>query len=102
VVTTTLAPSISKQLDELREEIRLHEHYYYSEDAAVISDVAFDKLVKELELIESLHPELITPNSPTQRVGGKTQDGFVSVKHTKPMLSISNTYSESEVIAFQV
>ena len=97
MVTTNATMPISTQLDELREEIRLHEHYYYSEDAAVISDVNFDKLVKELELLESLHPNLVTPNSPTQRVGGKTLDGFISVKHDKPMLSISNTYSEFEL-----
>ena len=66
-------------------------------DAPEISDQAFDKLTNELKRLESAHPELITPDSPTQRVGGKPAEGFKKIRHSRPMLSLDNAYSEEEL-----
>ena len=88
---------LEKKLDALRGQIRYHEHRYYVLDDPEISDAAFDKLVNELKRIEAEHPELITPDSPTQRVGGKPREGFVKVEHSSPMLSLDNAYSEEEL-----
>jgi len=87
----------AERAGELREMIRHHEHLYYVLDAPAISDAAFDKLMNELKGIEAEHPELITPDSPTQRVGGKPAEGFQKVRHSRPMLSLDNAYSEEEL-----
>jgi len=87
----------AKRAEELREEIRHHEHQYYVMDSPEISDAAFDKLMNELKRIESEHAELATPDSPTQRVGGKPAEGFQKVRHSRPMLSLDNAYSEEEL-----
>ena len=87
----------AKRAGKLRDEIRGHEHLYYVMDAPEISDAAFDKLVNELKRIEAEHPELVTPDSPTQRVGGKPAEGFQKVRHSRPMLSLDNAYSEEEL-----
>jgi DNA ligase (NAD+) len=81
----------------LREEIERHNRLYYVEAAPEISDKEYDLLVKRLEAIEAAHPELATPDSPTQRVGGQPIEGFATVEHAVPMLSIENTYSPDEV-----
>jgi DNA ligase (NAD+) len=83
--------------EELREEIRHHEYMYYVKDAPEISDRDFDKLMNELKAIEAEHPELVTPDSPTQRVAGKPAEGFRKVAHSRPMLSLDNAYSEEEL-----
>jgi DNA ligase (NAD+) len=88
---------LKKQLDALRDQIRYHEHRYYVLDDPEISDAAFDQLMNELKRIEAEHPQLITPDSPTQRVGGKPREGFVKVEHSSPMLSLDNAYSEEEL-----
>ncbi len=97
-------PSIPKSViaraEELRREIDLHNQRYHVEAAPVISDPEFDALLKELEAIEAEHPSLLTPDSPTQRVGGAPIDGFATVEHLVPMLSIDNTYSPEELRAF--
>jgi len=90
-----------KRIKELREEIRYHERKYYVENSPVISDYQFDMLLKELERLESLFPDLITPDSPTQRVGGEPAEGFPAVFHEKPMLSLDNTYSYEEIREFE-
>jgi DNA ligase (NAD+) len=82
---------------ELREQIRYHEHRYYVLDDPEISDAAYDALMNELKALEQAHPELITPDSPTQRVGGKPREGFVKVPHSTPMLSLDNAYNEQEL-----
>jgi DNA ligase (NAD+) len=87
----------AKRAEELREEIRHHEHSYFVLDAPQISDAEFDHLVNELKAIEREHPELVTPDSPTQRVGGKAREGFVKVAHSANMLSLDNAYSEEEL-----
>ena len=86
-----------KKIDSLREEIRRHGHLYYVLDAPEISDAGFDRLMQELKRLEAEHPELITPDSPTQRVGGKPREGFVKVEHSRPMLSLDNAYNEQEL-----
>jgi len=87
----------AQRAEELREQIRHHEHLYYVMDAPKISDAAFDKLMNELKQIEAEHPELVTADSPTQRVGGKPAEGFRKVAHSRPMLSLDNAYSEEEL-----
>ena len=88
---------VEKKVDALREKIRYHEHRYYVLDNPEITDAEFDRLVNALKKLEAEHPELITPNSPTQRVGGKPREGFVKVQHSAPMLSLDNAYSEEEL-----
>src|SRR5580692_615329 len=83
--------------EDLRTQLRRHEHLYYVMDAPVISDAAFDKLMNELKRIEAEHPELLTPDSPSQRVGGKPAEGFQKVRHSRPMLSLDNAYSAEEL-----
>jgi DNA ligase (NAD+) len=88
------------RIQELRQEIRHHEERYYVHDAPEISDEAFDKLLHELEALEAEHPDLITADSPTQRVAGRPSEGFPTVEHLAPMLSLDNSYNEDELRAF--
>jgi DNA ligase (NAD+) len=88
---------VEKKIEALREKIRHHEYLYYVADNPEISDLEFDKLMRQLKDLEAEHPELITADSPTQRVGGKPREGFVKVSHSSPMLSLDNTYSEKEL-----
>jgi len=88
---------IEKKIEALREKIRHHEHLYYVLDNPELSDAEFDKLMQQLKNLESEHPSLVTPDSPTQRVGGKPREGFVKVPHSSPMLSLDNTYNEEEL-----
>jgi DNA ligase (NAD+) len=91
------AKDAEKKMEALREKIRHHEHLYYVLDDPEISDADFDKLMQQLKNLESEHPSLVTPDSPTQRVGGKPREGFVKVAHSSPMLSLDNTYNEEEL-----
>jgi len=88
---------VEKKVESLREKIRHHEYLYYVVDNPEISDADFDKLMRQLKDLEAEHPELVTADSPTQRVGGKPREGFVKVPHSSPMLSLDNTYSEEEL-----
>jgi len=90
----------AKRIEQLRGEIRKHDRLYYEEAAPVISDRDYDRLYKELVDLESQFPDLVTPDSPTQRVGGKPLKAFEQVSHLVPMLSLDNTYSEEEVKNF--
>ncbi len=85
---------------ELRDRIRRHEELYYVHAAPEISDAEFDALMRELMAIEAADPSLCTPDSPTQRVGGRPADGFATVEHLSPMLSLDNAYDEEELRAF--
>ena len=89
-----------EQIDGLRERIRYHEHRYYVLDDSEIADREFDELVGQLRRLEAAHPELVTPDSPTQRVGGKPAEGLAAVEHTLPMLSLDNAYGESELLDY--
>ena len=90
-----------KKIEALREKIRHHEYLYYVLDSPEISDQEFDRLIQQLKDLEAGHPELITPDSPTQRVGGKPREGFVKVRHSSPMLSLDNTYNEDELRSWE-
>ena len=88
---------VESRIDDLRERIRHHEYCYYALDAPEISDAAFDALMRELKALEMEHPELVTADSPTQRVGGKPEGSFAKVAHSRPMLSLDNVNSEEEL-----
>ena len=92
--------AIEKKIEALREQIRGHDYKYYVLAQPAIGDREYDKLIKELETLEAEHPELITPDSPTQRVGSDLTKDFKPVEHKIPMLSLSNTYSEEELFDF--
>ena len=91
------SPDPAHRIAELRDQLRHHEHLYYVEDAPIISDAAYDALMNELKALEAAHPDLLTPDSPTQRVGGKPADGFQKVAHSRAMLSLDNAYSADEL-----
>jgi len=85
--------SIKKEIEQLREKLRHHEYRYYVLDDPEISDAAYDKLMERLKALEAAHPELITPDSPTVRVGGTPREGFQTVRHARAMLSLDNAFS---------
>ena len=89
--------SAAAQIAELREEIRRHDRKYYVEAAPDISDTEYDRLMARLKRLEAEHPELISPDSPTQRLGDEPVEGLAAVEHRVPMLSIENTYSLDEL-----
>ena len=88
---------VVRKIEKLREEIRRHEHLYYVLDKPEIGDAEYDALMNELKKLEAAHPELVTPDSPTQRVGGKPAEGFKKAQHSRPMLSLDNAYSEEDL-----
>ena len=94
------AQSVGKEIEKLREEVRRHEELYYVFDSPEISDVEYDKLIERLTELENQHPEYVTPDSPTQRVGGRPAEGFAEVRHRRPMLSLDNSYNLDELRAF--
>ena len=98
---STAAKDARKEIESLCEKIRHHEYLYYVLDQPEISDPEFDKLMQRLKDLEAENPGLITPDSPTRRVGGKPREGFVKVAHSSPMLSLDNTYSEDELRAWE-
>src|SRR5260370_38877344 len=89
-----------QRLNELRDAIRHHEERYYIHNDPQISDEEFDKLLHELERLEAEHPDLVTIDSPTQRVAGRPIDGFATVEHVAQMLSLDNAYNDDELKAF--
>ena len=93
-------PILARRAAEISAELRRHEHLYYVLDAPEISDAAYDALMNELKQLEAAHPELVTPDSPTQRVGGKPAEGFRKVAHSRPMLSLDNAYTAEELAAW--
>jgi len=96
----SVAKDIEKEIEKLRNEIRYHEHRYYVLDDPEISDLEFDKLMKRLQDLEERNPGLVTPDSPTRRVGGTPAAEFPKVRHSTPMLSLDNTYSVDELRDF--
>jgi len=93
----TADPDPAARAAALRDLLRHHEYQYYVLDAPTISDAEYDTLMNELKAIEAEHPELLTPDSPTQRVGGRPAEGFQKVPHSRPMLSLDNAYNEEEL-----
>jgi DNA ligase (NAD+) len=93
----TATKGTETKIESLQEKIRHHEYLYYVLDDPKITDTEFDQLMNELKKLETEHPELIAPDSPTQRVGGKPREGFIKAPHSSPMLSLDNTYSQDEL-----
>src|SRR5215467_15589300 len=89
-----------KTIAQLREEVRKHDRLYYDEAVPIISDREYDRLYQELVDLETQFPDLVTPDSPTQHVGGKPLEAFAQIMHRVPMLSLDNTYSEKEIANF--
>jgi DNA ligase (NAD+) len=94
------ALSPQQRIDALREELRHHEYLYYIQDAPEWTDAQYDARMNQLRALEAEHPGLLTPDSPTQRVGGKPKEGFAKVAHSRPMLSLDNAYNEEELRAW--
>ncbi|HXU08260.1 MAG TPA: NAD-dependent DNA ligase LigA, partial [Blastocatellia bacterium] len=92
--------SAKQEIEKLREEIRRHEDLYYVQDNPEISDREYDQLIENLQALEAANPDLLTPDSPTQRVGGRPAEGFPEVVHRRPMLSLDNSYNIDELRAF--
>jgi DNA ligase (NAD+) len=97
---TLAAKATARELEKLRDEIRHHDELYYVRDSPEISDREYDQLMENLQKLEAERPELITPDSPTQRVGGRPAEGFPEVVHTRQMLSLDNSYNIDELRAF--
>lgn len=92
--------AIDRELEELRELIRYHDHQYYVLDSPEISDEEYDHLFRRLQDLEHAHPHLISPDSPTRRVGGEPLEKFTQVAHASPMLSLANVFDEDELLDF--
>src|SRR5271157_230173 len=90
----------AREIAQLRDELRRHEHLYYVLDQPEITDAEYDKLMRRLQALEAAHPELAAPDSPTCRVGGKPREGFVKVAHSSRMLSLDNALNEAELRDF--
>ena len=91
---------VRKKIESLREEIRYHNYRYHTLDDIEIPDAEYDRLMRELRVLEEQHPELVTPDSPTQRVGAEPSAALVKVKHRVPMLSLGNVFSDEELTEF--
>src|SRR5690348_3805216 len=91
---------IAARVEELRQQIRHHLYLYHALNAPEISDEAFDALMADLRTLEAAHPELVTPDSPTQRVGAPPAEGFRPVAHPAPMLSLANAFDEDDLRAW--
>ncbi|GAL80122.1 DNA ligase [Algibacter lectus] len=93
--------NIKKQIQELSDELRMHNHNYYVLDNATISDYDFDIKLKELQELEAKHPEFTDANSPTQRVGGAVTKNFETIKHAQRMYSLDNSYSKEDLLDWE-
>lgn len=96
----TISAAIEKKIQRLRDELNEHNYRYYVLDAPTIPDADYDLMMRELQQLEAEHPETLTANSPSQRVGGKPLDKFTQVQHVVPMLSLDNVFNEEELQAF--
>ena len=99
--TDTAHSQVTERLHELRRQLHYHNYRYYVLDDPEISDAQYDRLLRELEELEARYPELITPDSPTQRVGARPLEKFETVPHTVPMLSLENAFNREEVREFE-
>ena len=98
--TRTIPGAVRERVATLRETIRRLDYAYYVRNEPLVPDAEYDRLFRELEALEAQYPELITPDSPTQRVGGTPAPEFREVTHEIPMLSLANAFTPEEVIAF--
>ena len=99
-MATSAAKSAAAKVRELRTQLEHHNYRYHVLDDPEVSDAEYDRLMRELKALEEQYPDLVTPDSPTQRVGGRPAEGFVTVEHLQPMLSLDNAYNEEELRAF--
>ena len=95
-----MSTTIQQRIEELKEQLNRWSHEYYVEDKPTATDAEYDKAYHELVALEVEHPEFVTPDSPTQRVGGEVLDQFQKVTHTNPMLSLSNAFSKEDLEEF--
>jgi DNA ligase (NAD+) len=100
IIVEMRSTDVGQEIEELRDQLRHHEHLYYVLDQPEITDAEYDALMRRLQELEARHPELIVPDSPSQRVGGKAREGFVKVPHSSPMLSLDNALNEDEMREF--
>src|SRR5437764_14720047 len=100
MIDKTMADKVRQEIEHLRETLRLHERLYYVLDDPQISDAEYDAFMRKLSDLEKAHPDLIAPDSPTQRVGGKPREGFTKVRHSTQMLSLDNALNEEELREF--
>ena len=96
----SLKAEVSARIEALRREIDRHDHLYHVLDSPEISDAEFDALMRELRVLEEANPELVVPDSPTQRVGGEPVESFEQVTHRRPMLSLGNAFDDDDLIAW--
>jgi DNA ligase (NAD+) len=101
ILPMTRKLTLEHELQELRDQLRHHEYLYYVEDSPELTDAQYDALMNKLKKLEAEHPELVTPDSPSQRVGGKPKEGFAKVAHSRQMLSLDNAYNEEELRAWE-
>ena len=92
--------TVEQKAEAMREDLRHHEYLYYVMDSPELTDAQYDAKMNALKALEAEHPDLVTPDSPTQRVGGKPKDGFVKTPHSRPMLSLDNAYGEEDLRAW--
>ena len=92
--------TVKQEIETLKQEIHQYDHLYYVKNSPTVSDQEYDALLRRLKELEAAHPKYVTPDSPTQRVGGKVDERFKAVVHPVPMLSLDNTYNVDEVRAF--
>ena len=95
------ASNPASRIEELREQLRYHLYRYHVLDDPIVSDAEYDALMRELRALEEAHPELITPDSPTRRVGGTPSEKFAKVRHPIPMLSLGNAFDENDLRAWR-
>ena len=100
MATTNIPDSITQQVEQLRGVLNHHNYRYYALDSPEVSDAQYDDLIRELRAIEAAHPELVTPDSPTQRVGAAPAEGFAQVEHPRPMFSLGNAFNDEEFMAW--
>ncbi len=98
--SSSRASKLRSELEELRRAIEAHNYAYHVLDSPTVPDAEYDRLMRRLQEIEGEHPELVTADSPTQRVGGAKLDAFREVRHAKPMLSLDNVFDDAELVAF--
>ncbi len=101
ILPMTRKLTTEQELQELRDQLRHHEYLYHVEDSPELTDAQYDALMNKLKSIEKEHPELVTTDSPSQRVGGKPKEGFVKMPHSRPLLSLDNAYNEEELRAWE-
>ncbi len=94
--------NIKKRIDELRKQLKKHDYRYHTQGKPAISDSVYDNMARELERLEETHPEFMSPDSPTQKVGQVVRDGYSKVRHTAPMLSLGSVHTEEECRKFAV